>query len=48
MKNCITLSCPFISYCRFYDFLVDRGDKCAFQTAIVQGAKKLIKEEKKS
>ena len=26
MNTCVSLSCPFISYCRFYNFLVDRRD----------------------
>lgn len=34
MNTCVSLSCPFISYCRFYNFLVDRGERCAIQQEI--------------
>lgn len=49
MKTCVSMSCPFISYCRFYNFLVDRGERCPIQQEIVSRAKTLIgKEEKES
>ena len=48
MNTCVSLSCPFISYCRFYNFLVDRGERCAIQQEIVFRAEKLKEKEEKA
>lgn len=49
MKNtCVSMSCPFILVCKEYNFLVDRGEKCETQEAILRLAKKLEKQRKKA
>ncbi len=48
MNTCVSLSCPFISYCRFYNFLVDRGERCAIQQEIVFRAERLKEKEEKA
>lgn len=46
MNTCVSLSCPFISYCRFYNFLVDRGERCAIQQEISYRAERQKEREK--
>ena len=49
MKNtCVSMSCPFILVCKEYNFLVDRGEKCDTQEAILRQAKKLEKQRRKA
>lgn len=47
MNTCVSLSCPFKSYCRFYNFLVDRGERCAIQQEILYRAEMLKMKKKK-
>ncbi len=48
MNTCVSLSCPFIPYCRFYNFLVERGERCAIQQEIVFRAERLKEKEEKA
>lgn len=42
LKNtCCSLRCPFIPYCKEYNFLIDRGEKCKIQEEIIKAAKKV-------
>lgn len=47
MSTCVSLKCPFILYCKHYNFLIDRGDVCKIQLEIIEKAeeaKRLLKE----
>lgn len=48
MSNCVSMNCPFIPYCKEYNFLIDRGDKCNIQEEIIKGAEKLKKQKGKA
>ncbi len=39
MNTCVSIDCPFMRYCKHYNFLVDRGDNCAIQEDILRRAK---------
>lgn len=41
MKTCVSIDCPFISFCKAYNFLVDRSDGCDTQNSILKAAEKL-------
>ena len=41
MKTCVSMNCPFISYCKDYSLTADRGDRCITQERIVRAAKSL-------
>lgn len=47
-KTCVSINCPFIRYCKDYNFLVERNGGCKTQEAILYGAEKLRKERKKN
>lgn len=47
MKTCVSMNCPFIHYCKFYNFLVDRGDGCDTQKKIMESAERLKKQKRK-
>lgn len=40
MNTCVTLNCPFILYCREYNYLVDRGESCEHMEQIIKKAKR--------
>lgn len=40
------MNCPFITVFKFYNFLVDRGDKCDVYERIMELAKKGLKNKK--
>lgn len=42
--TCISLKCPLIRFCKEYNFLIDRGEKCETQKKIIE-AVKIIKKE---
>lgn len=46
MKTCVSLDCPFIPYCKDYNFKVDRTGGCKTQEKIVEQAKRLMKGDK--
>ena len=46
INTCVTLDCPFIWYCKEYNFTVDRGDHCDHQDQILRQAKRLEKQRK--
>lgn len=48
MNTCVSMGCPFILVCKEYNFLVDRGEKCATQENILRQAKKLEKQRRKA
>lgn len=48
MNTCVSMGCPFILVCKEYNFLVDRGEKCETQEAILRQAKKLEKQRRKA
>ena len=39
MNTCVSMKCPFIGYCKDYNFLVDRGEKCDTMARLVRAAK---------
>lgn len=39
MKTCVSMNCPFIDYCKDYNFLVDRGEKCETKERLIRSAK---------
>lgn len=39
--TCVSMNCPFIPYCKDYNFLVDRNPKCQTQEKILLAAKHL-------
>lgn len=45
-NTCVTLDCPFIWYCKEYNFLVDRGQHCEHQDQILLQAKRLMKQRR--
>ena len=54
MKTCISLECPFMTLCKHYNFLIDRGESCPIQEKIVycvgkyrEQQRRKRKEEKK-
>lgn len=47
MTTCVTLNCPFILYCREYNYLVDRGDSCEHMEQIIKKAKRFDRQRKK-
>jgi len=51
MNTCITLDCPFICYCKEFNYLVDRGERCEHMEQIIKKAKRfanLTKKQEKS
>lgn len=44
MKTCVSMNCPFISFCKDYNFLVDRSEGCATQNKILTAAHRLEKK----
>lgn len=40
MNTCVTLDCPFICFCRGYNYLVDRGEECERMDQIIKKAKR--------
>lgn len=46
MKTCVSIECPFMWYCKDYNFLVDREGGCKTQDQILQQAEKLKKQRK--
>lgn len=40
MSTCVSLNCPFYNYCRHYNFLVERGEKCEIMEDIIRKALK--------
>lgn len=42
MKTCISLNCPYIDICKYYNFNIDRGQKCETRDRITELAKKEI------
>ena len=40
MNTCVTLDCPFICFCREYNYLVDRGEECERMEQIIKKAKR--------
>lgn len=47
MKTCVSIECPFIHYCKDYNFLVDRGNGCSTQREIMEAAEKLKRQRRK-
>lgn len=47
MNTCCSMACPFIPYCKEYNFLVDRGEYCDTQRKIIDAAKQMEKRNKK-
>ena len=47
MKTCITLDCPFICYCKEFNYLVDRGERCEHMEQIIKKAKRFDDMAKK-
>ena len=43
MKTCVSLNCPYIDICRYYDFNVDRQEGCTIRNRITQLAEYEIK-----
>lgn len=48
MNTCITLDCPFIWYCKEYNYLVDRGDSCEHMEQIIKKAKRFDMRRRKN
>lgn len=48
MTTCVTLDCPFILYCREYNYLVDRGESCEHMEQIIKKAKRFDSQRKKT
>lgn len=48
MTTCVTLDCPFILYCREYNYLVDRGESCEHMEQIIKKAKRFDSQRKKA
>ena len=46
MNTCVSMNCPFINYCKEYNFLVDRGEQCKTQNKILRLASDYIKKRK--
>lgn len=46
MKTCVSMECPFLMYCKDYNFLVDREAGCKTQDALMRGAERLKKQKK--
>lgn len=44
MNTCVSMTCPFIAYCKDYNYLVDRTGGCKTQDAILRAAKRLQKQ----
>lgn len=42
MNTCVSMKCPFILYCKKYNFLIDRGGRCETQEAILRAASEMI------
>lgn len=47
MTTCVTLDCPFICYCKEYNYLVDRGEGCEHMEQIIKKAKLFGSQRKK-
>lgn len=45
--TCISLRCPLINFCKHYNFLIERGEKCETQQKIIDAVEKIKKERKK-
>lgn len=45
MKTCCSINCPFIPFCKDYNFTIDRKDGCETQSLILQRAEKLKKQQ---
>lgn len=48
MTTCVSLNCPFIRYCKEYNFTVDRGERCEHMEQIVRKATGFDKQRKKA
>ncbi len=46
MNTCVSMSCPFVAYCKDYNYSVDRTGGCKTQENILAAAKKLQKMRK--
>lgn len=47
MKTCVSIECPFIHYCKAYNFLINLEGGCPTQKAILEAAEKLKKQRRK-
>lgn len=47
MTTCVNLDCPFICYCKEYNYLVDRGEGCEHMEQIIKKAKRFDSQRKK-
>ncbi len=47
MTTCVTLDCPFILYCKEYNYLVDRGESCKHMEQIIKKAKRFDNQRRK-
>ena len=45
MATCVSMNCPFIPYCKHYNFKVGRTGGCEVQKKILDAAKELQKRE---
>lgn len=45
MATCVSMKCPFILYCKHYNFTVDRTGGCEVQKQILGAAKELIDKQ---
>ena len=48
MNTCVTLDCPFICYCKEYNYTVDRGERCEHMEQIIRKATRFDKQRKKA
>ena len=48
MKTCVSMKCPFIPYCKHYNFKVNHEGGCKTQDNILKAASTLTKNTKNS
>ena len=48
MTTCVSQNCPYMDYCRFYNFKADRGERCIYRAMINHAAKQELAKEKRS
>lgn len=48
METCVSMNCPFMMYCREYNFQIDRTGGCDTQRKILHAARQLVEREKPS
>ena len=47
-NTCVSMECPFAGFCKYYNFLLERGKFCKHKEQILKTVEKEIRKKEKN